>query len=177
MLGPALSVSEAELDEMVDRLAAPCWRRCCPADVAQAPSRRMLSGVSVVGVAVDVELGQLGEQLTVDRQVALTPHGLELLERLLELAPAGAHQLVELAVELLELGVDLLELLVVLDPLHAELAHQRQDLVAGLLDHEVVVRLTDHAEEGEQRERRAHHDALPHRLVDQRRIALVDEAR
>ena len=96
----------------------------------------MLSGVRSSSSAVVAvgELRQLGEQLAVDRQVALTPHGVELLERLLELTPAGPHQLVELAVELGELGVHLLELLVVLDPLHAELADQRQDLIAGLLD-------------------------------------------
>ncbi len=45
-----------------------------------------------------------------------------------------------------------------------------------LLDDEVVERLADHAEEGEQRERRAHHHALAQGVVDQRRVVLVDEA-
>ncbi len=57
----------------------------------------------------------------------------------------------------------------------AELADQGENLIAGLLDDEVVVGLTDHAQEGEQRERRAHHDPLCHRIVDQAGIALVDE--
>ncbi len=137
----------------------------------------MLSGVTSSASPSIAVGGELGEQLAVDRQVALAPHGLELLQRLLELAPAGAHQLVELAVELLELGVDLLELLGVLAHCTPNLPISARiwSLVCSM--HEVVVRLADHAEEGEQRERRAHHHALAHRLVDQRRIALVDEAR
>ena len=85
------------------------------------------------------------------------------------------HELFELTVELRELDVDLLELLVVLHPLDAELGDECQDLIARLLDHEVVVGLADHAEECEQRQRRTHHDALAHRFVDQRRIGFVDE--
>ena len=45
------------------------------------------------------------------------------------------------------------ERLLVLDPLLPEGPEQAQDLVGGLLDHEVVEGLADHAEEGEQGER------------------------
>ena len=117
----------------------------------QAPSTCRLSGaiaglvVGLVGLVAD-----LGEQLAVDREVALAPDGVELLERLLELPAPGAHQLVERPVELVEAVLHLVERLVVLQPLLAELADQAEDLVARLLDHEVVEGLADDAEEREQ---------------------------
>ncbi len=77
---------------------------------------------------------------------------------------------------LVEVAADLLGGLDVLAPLLVERADETEDLVARLLDHEVVERLADDAEEGEQRERRAHHDALAEGIVEQRRIVLVDEA-
>ena len=61
-------------------------------------------------------------------------------------------------------------------PLLLERAEHGEDLLGRLLDHEVVERLADHAEHGEQRERRAEHDLLAEGVVDQRGIVLVDEA-
>ena len=117
----------------------------------------------------------VGEQLAVDREVALDAQVLQLLQRALEGPPAGADELVELLLHAVEAALHLLGRLGVLLPLLAELADQREDLVARLLDHEVVERLADDAEEGEQRQRRAHHDALRHGVVEQAGIVLVDE--
>ena len=79
------------------------------------------------------------------------------------------------AVDAVEPLLDRVDLVGVLAPLARELAEQLQDLVARLLDHEVVERLADDAEEGEQRERRAQHHLLAHRLVEERGVVLVDE--
>ena len=141
----------------------------------QAPSTCRLSGPSPALVVLFVGFADLGEQLAVDRQVAFAPNGVELLQRLLELPATGAHQLVERPVELVEAVLHLVERLVVLQPLLAELADQAEDLVARLLDHEVVEGLADDTEEREQGERRAHHDALAEGIVEQRRVVLVDE--
>ena len=90
--------------------------------------------------------------------------------------PARADEQIELLLHAVEARLHLLDRLGVLAPLLAELADQREDLVARPLDHEVVERLADDAEEGEQRQRRAHHDALGHGVVEQAGIVLVDEA-
>ena len=62
-------------------------------------------------------------------------------------------QRLELLLDAFEPLLDPVDLLGVLGPLRAELADQLQDLIAGLLDHEVVERLADDTEEGEQRQR------------------------
>ena len=135
--------------------------------------RRPRHGVAELAHVVEVGVG---EQLAVDGEVALDAQLLELLQRPFEGPPAGAGELVELPLHAVEVALHLLGRLGVLLPLLAELADQLQDLVAGLLDHEVVERLADDAEEGEQRQRRAHHDPLAHRLVEQAGVVLVDEA-
>ena len=91
-------------------------------------------------------------------------------------ALAGGHQLVELGLQAGQVPAHLLGRRDVAAPLLVERADEGEHLVARLLDHEVVERLADDAEEGEQRERRAHHDALAEGVVEQRRIVLVDEA-
>ena len=125
--------------------------RTCKLSGASQARRRgaQLEDVQVVGVSPGRRriVADLGEQLAVDREVALAPNGVELLERLLELPASGAHQLVERPVELIEPILHLVERLVVLEPLLAELSDQGEDLIAGLLDHEVVERLTDDTEE------------------------------
>ena len=69
-----------------------------------------------------------------------------------------------------------LQRLLVLLPLLPEAAEEREDLVRGLLDDEVVEGLTDHPEEGEEGQRRAQHHLLPEGLLDQVGVVLVDEA-
>ena len=184
LLGPPLSVSESTST----RWLTACRRRfttCSPpersddcligAELDSGAEAADVVGGGVVGSSsASSASSSLNSWPSIGR-LRSAPHGLELLQRLFELAPAGPHQLVELAIELLELGVHLVELLVVLLPLHAELADDRQDLVAGLLGDEVVVGLADDTQEGEQRQRRAHHHALGHGIVDQRRVVLVDE--
>ena len=99
----------------------------------------------------------------------------DLANRAVERPFASGGQLVELVVQRHEVPLQLVGGRRVLAPLHAELADELEDLDAALLDHEVVERLADHAEEGEQRERRAHDDPLAESVVEQRRVVLVDE--
>src|SRR5690606_6866792 len=113
-----------------DGSAAPWWRRsprwvCGTWGGASQPPRRRSpardrarSGAQapdvrrglVAGIVVVRSRRQLGEQLPVDREVALATDVLELTERLLELAATGADELVELAVEPLEARLHLVHL-------------------------------------------------------------------
>src|SRR6478736_9085953 len=108
---------------------------------AQGAARRCL-GV-VVGRTVVIGC----EQLTVQGQTTLEAQGLELEQRSLQLASTGADELIERLVDAVEALLHRLDLVDVLAPLGAERAEQLEDLVARLLDHVVVERLADHAEE------------------------------
>ena len=108
-------------------------------------------------------------------QLALVAESFDLANRAVERPFASGGELVELVVQRHEVPLQLVGGRRVLAPLHAELADQLEDLDAALLDDEVVERLADHAEEGEQRERRAHHDALRRGRRRAARVVLVDE--
>ena len=97
------------------------------------------------------------------------------LQRALESSPAGPGEIVEGLADGVELPLHLVDLAGVLLPLLAEGAEQLHDLVARLLDGEVVECLADHPEEGEERERAAQDDLLLHRVVEQLGVVLVDE--
>ena len=105
----------------------------------------------------------------------LGPQLLELVQRLLQLAPPRAVQVFVGPLRRVEPLADHVELADELAPLLVEAAEHAQDLVGRLLDHEVVVRLADDAEHGEQRERRTEDDLLAQRIVEQGRVVLVDE--
>ena len=132
------------------------------------------SGAELVPVALELEHG-LVDQHVGRFDAALLAERLDLCERSLELAATGPGELFELALDRVEPGLHPVHRGGELVPLRSERAEQLQDLVRRLLDHEVVERLADHAEEGEQRQRRAEHDLLREGVLHEAWIVLVHE--
>src|SRR3954453_6365670 len=116
------------------------------------PDSRGNSGPSGAEFAHVVDFAAVvdAEQFAVDRQVLLAAEFVDRVEGPLELSAAGGGPFLEGASDGFELPLHLVNRLRVLAPLLAELAEQLQDLLAGLFDHEVVERLPDDPEEGEQ---------------------------
>ena len=103
------------------------------------------------------------------------PEVVDLVELALEHAPAGPGQVVEVAPRGVQGPVQLVHLLHERVPLLRERAQAPEDLTRRPLHAEVVDRLTDHREHGEQRERRTEHELATERVVEDRPVLFLDE--
>ena len=93
----------------------------------------------------------------------------------LELAPAGAGDLLQALLGALEAPYDDVERVGELGPLLTEAGQALEDLVGGLGQLGLLDRLADHRQHGEEAHRRAQHHPLAEGDVDEAGIALVDE--
>ena len=99
----------------------------------------------------------------------------DLVERALQRPVPRRHERRVLLGHAVEPLLHAVELAGVLLPLQREVAQQPEDLVRRALEPEVVDRLAHDREHRVQRERRAEHDLVAHRVVDRVAVVLLHE--
>src|SRR5206468_6394005 len=123
----------------------------------------------VVVLVVLVAFVDGGERATV------VPEGVDLTDSLLEHALASPDERLVLAARAVDPLAERVHLADELLPLLEEMSEQAEDLVGPARDSEVLARLTDQCEHGEQGQRRAEHDTPARRVLHDGLVRLVDE--
>src|SRR2546421_10990121 len=113
----------------------------------------------------------------VDRRERATvvPEGVDLADALLEHALPGPDERLVLPARAVDPLAERVHLADELLPLLEEMPEQAEDLIGPARELEVLARLTDQCEHGEQGQRRAEHDTAARRVLHDGLVGLVDE--